>query len=715
MRAIGIGIPFMRRRSGAAIDAQAQAHYNRVIADGGLVPSGLSGVNAFFKTAKTIYGTSDINSAISAAYDPQVLGYKLGAGSGTTLGQAAQKLYSPKGIFGDIGTGSAFWEGVGVVGNNVTTSAIVSPTNQLDVVSYVYASTGHTNAATIISNDGNARNFVFNCQTVSTGILQLRAGTPFTNFNSTTGVGNFDNYTGWIRATYNQNGINGDVTFYTSTDNPNTPINSITWIQLGSVVSSASTGLQTGTHSIQIGSNQGSNNFTGRIGIAAFSTLIGGSPSVLFNANQYTGANTWTSTTSEVWTVNSTGAGLADVVQTTAASQPLLLTHTSGSNYWFGSGVAGNNVTTPNAAANQITGDIDIIVNCSKDNWSANSFQGLISKDAATRGYVFYVDSANNLALNVNVGGSLVGQNSSVALSGANQSNKWLRATRSASTGNINYYTSLDPISTNPQSVTWTQLGTANRTSTAGSIVAGTARVDIGAFGTGDYVIQGKIYRATISNSIGGVPVVDFNPNQYNPSTSQTQWTSSTGEVWSISTGTATTGYKGHLCTKTIIQGDGINSFLSGFDVSNLPNNYSLYGANRLYTLTGAGNVFGASAGGDQFFHFYINSNTFIKRWSTGPEKDFGTTLNLLTYTGTGTGAGSVETMERNNAGIVTVSNARPIKNSGVAVAVFASSATGNFKSNTTVNTLIITKSIDNSTVKTSMYNYIRSINNNAF
>jgi hypothetical protein len=87
---------------GSGIDAQAQAHYNRVIADGGLVPSGLDGVNTFFTTVKGIYATSDITTAISVGLDAQVLGYKLGAGSGTTAGQAAQKLYSCSGASGDV-------------------------------------------------------------------------------------------------------------------------------------------------------------------------------------------------------------------------------------------------------------------------------------------------------------------------------------------------------------------------------------------------------------------------------------------------------------------------------------------------------------------------------------------------------------------------------------------------------------------------------------
>jgi hypothetical protein len=130
---------------------------------------------------------------------------------------------------------------------------------------------------------------------------------PLSNFNSTIGVGNFDNYTGWIRATYTQNGLNGEVRFYTSNDSKNTPYLSINWTQLGSVVTIVSAGLQNGTNSIQIGANQGSNSFTGKIGRATIATTIGGAPVVDFNPNQYNAANSqtqWTSSTGEVWTIN---------------------------------------------------------------------------------------------------------------------------------------------------------------------------------------------------------------------------------------------------------------------------------------------------------------------------------------------------------------------------------------------------------------------------
>jgi hypothetical protein len=98
---IGIGIDVFR---GSLIDPQAQAFYDRVIADGGanaVVPTGLIGVSATFKAVKAIYGVSDITQALSVFYDAHYLAYKKGTGTGATAGRAIEKLYSACGASGD--------------------------------------------------------------------------------------------------------------------------------------------------------------------------------------------------------------------------------------------------------------------------------------------------------------------------------------------------------------------------------------------------------------------------------------------------------------------------------------------------------------------------------------------------------------------------------------------------------------------------------------
>jgi hypothetical protein len=86
---IGIGIPFGQRSAG--IDPQAKIAFDSLQSAGFTTPQGITGINAAFKTIKTIYGTSDITTAISFFGDPS-LAYQIGAGSGTTLGQAIRTL-----------------------------------------------------------------------------------------------------------------------------------------------------------------------------------------------------------------------------------------------------------------------------------------------------------------------------------------------------------------------------------------------------------------------------------------------------------------------------------------------------------------------------------------------------------------------------------------------------------------------------------------------
>jgi hypothetical protein len=365
---LGIGIPF--RRMGAGIDPQAQAHYNRVIADGGLIPSGLVGVNNFFKTVKGIYGTSDITTAISVGLDAQVLGYKLGAGAGTTAGQAAQKLYSCSGSSGDV-------------------------------------------------------------------------------------------------------------------------------------------------------------------------------------------------------------------VQTTAASQPLLLVH-SGANYFFQSANTDNYCRTPNATANQITGDIEIIVKAAPINWATDYGMFVAKNSGGLNGWCFFTRSSKRLGY-VSTRGEVV---STVGHTFVNNEIGWVKVTHDTALGIVKFFTSNDGI-------TYTQLG-SNVSTTAGATTNQNINVEIGTNAAGGNQLGGKVYSATISNSIGGTPVVDFNPNQYNAATSQTQWTSSTGEVWTINTGTATTGYKGVLVDRTITMGDGVDDSLESLSpLVSQPD--TIYFSNRIVSSGGGWIIDGLS------------------------------------------------------------------------------------------------------------------------
>jgi|688.fasta_scaffold201521_2 hypothetical protein len=477
---------------GAAIDAQAQAHYDRVIADGGLVPSGLSGVNAFFTTVKTIYATSDITTAISVGLDAQVLGYKLGAGAGTTLGQAAQKLYSCSGASGDV-------------------------------------------------------------------------------------------------------------------------------------------------------------------------------------------------------------------EQTTAASQPLLLVY-EGVNYWWSSGVSGNYCSTPNSAANQITGDIEIIVKLNIFDISAS--KNILGKFPASAGNFQYefalVGNKFSFFFSQN-GTSYIGiDSSSIVGIISNNTNYFIKFTRVSSSGTYAFYYSTDGI-------TYTLIN--NGTSTSGSMYNGNAILEIGAAEGGASPFNGKIYRVTLSNTIGGNPVVDFNPSQYNAATSQTQWTSSTGEIWSVQTGTATTGYKGVLVDRTITMFDGIEDFLQNPTIlrGDICSQYLVY---KTENAIGSGITIIDSAS-SAWQNAFTPESSNMRLYMNGSAGNVSKSLNtLLTMYTTTNNQGVSNSIQKNNDTPTTNAYTPALSGTGLSIGKLANLA---FYQKGNVQTYISAIGVNTTTIRTDMYNYIRSINNSAF
>jgi hypothetical protein len=399
-----------------------------------------------------------------------------------------------------------------------------------------------------------------------------------------------------------------------------------------------------------------------------------------------------------------------DVVQTTAASQPLLLVH-SGANYFQGVGVNLNFVRTPNAAANNFTGDIDIRVRYQPKNVSSQS-QLLGKFNGSVYPYNFYQWTSKRFIFETNYG--------TVTSSSHTFNNDdifWARVTRQASNGEIIFYTSVD-------GTNWTLLST--HTQTSGSLATGG---DLELFSADP--MTAKYYRVTLSNSIGGAPVVDFNPNQYNAATSQTQWTSSTGEVWTINTGTATSGYKGVLVNRTIVQADGIgDTMVTSVNVDlSTTSNLTLFTSYRKLDST------------DGTYEILVHNGTanfgsgsqgyFVMAIANGVDKIFTRiTRNSLNSDSDITDANYLLKMAMikyiNNTNPASISNkfnnvTKSSSNSFAAtngafmnqvIRLFSNIGTSSF-ANTNLNTLIL--SSNTTDYDTSMYNYIRSINNNAF
>lgn len=231
-----------------------------------------------------------------------------------------------------------------------------------------------------------------------------------------------------------------------------------------------------------------------------------------------------------------------DLVQGTAASQPVSLLW-DGMNYLYAPAVAANYASTPSAAANRITGDIDIRAYVAATDWTPTGYQNFVAKvsSSLTISYSFGLQtgSTGNLFLYWSTGGSSATEQlviSTVATGFTDLTGRWVRATLDVNNGaggyTVVFYTSTD-------GQTWTQLGANVVGGAPTSIFDSASPLAIGTSeGSPTQVFGGKIFRAQIYNGINGTLVADFNPAQ--TTNNSTSWVSSTGETWTVNQSGAT-------------------------------------------------------------------------------------------------------------------------------------------------------------------------------
>ena len=384
-----------------------------------------------------------------------------------------------------------------------------------------------------------------------------------------------------------------------------------------------------------------------------------------------------------------------DAVQATAASQPLLLAHNGASsdNYYYSGATNGNYVSTPDSANATFSGDLDVRVRVV--NFVSNQTQVYVSK-RGTSGFVFYSDTSGIINLEP---WSVV---STVAV--ANGFSGWLRITKTST--EIKFFTG-----TNSDDPTFTQLG-ATLSGTYANPATNSLILGIGGiYNTSTltyFASYCKILRVTKANSIGGTPVVDFNPATYNAATSQTAWTSTTGEVWTINTGTATTGYKGVLVDRTVVQSDGVDDLIETGNALNVTLN-TRYVAINIMNISGGYIIHGKlSTTGDKHLLYQTAGN--IQSYSSGGAINFNAIIAqriaLLTTDWNTTSSNNLTNNANQVNGTLASETYNTLQLFGNGIASFK---------NCNINTLIETSSVSTPTQKTATYNLIRSLNNNAF
>lgn len=383
-----------------------------------------------------------------------------------------------------------------------------------------------------------------------------------------------------------------------------------------------------------------------------------------------------------------------DAIQSTAASQPLLLAH-NGDNYLFSSGVTGNNCTTSTNNNFEVSGNWTIDFNVSDLVVNGE----YICKGNATNGWTIFLNAGVVRYAYFVAGVRTVDINSS-AINLVDK--KWCRMQRSGN--NYAWFTSTDGI-------TFTQVGSNVVDIVATASIAAPLRIGQGVSFFGSPCVM-KTYRAKFYNDATQTTLItDFNPATYNASTSQTAWTSATGEVWTINTSLGTgTGYRGLLVDRSYVMSDGIDdAMVNTFTLATIK---TIYNAYKIWDATATGSLFASNNASETVDANLNGSGSCFQYDNTG------NAISILL-----TGTGNRYTMR--TAVINGASSLQQINNGTASTGTLGTSIStsmkifqernGSLKSKMVLSGMFLSLNADNVTTRTSMYNLIRSLNNNAF
>lgn len=350
-----------------------------------------------------------------------------------------------------------------------------------------------------------------------------------------------DGDTFFVRATLDvDNGAAGhDVTFWYKT------LLGATYTQLGTTVTNANnTSIFDSTADVELGSqDKGTNNkFTGVIYSASIRNgiepagFLAASPNFEPDDPAITPADiSITDDQNNVWTRQ----GSAQFVDLPGVAGNYISTPDTPANSLQGTaqalrltGHTGTYVSAPDTAPLSITGDIDIQVELAMDNWQATT-SAIVAKWATniTRSYRLLINGGVPFIGHSADGSAQLGANATGAVSFTPGQRGWLRVTRIAATGVVNFYSSND-------GVIWSAIG-APVAGTTGAIFNSTSIVEIGSQDTGSAAnrLTGTVYEVRILDGIDGTIVA-------NPDFTQTPWTigdisptaraDSLGNVWTL-------------------------------------------------------------------------------------------------------------------------------------------------------------------------------------
>jgi hypothetical protein len=255
-------------------------------------------------------------------------------------------------------------------------------------------------------------------------------------------------------------------------------------------------------------------------------------------------------------TVPNLGTGLTALDATLGSTggsdtnDPAWLDHT-GTNYVWLPGTSGSFLSTPDAAALDVT-DLDIRFRVSMEDWTPASAQGLVTKyeTAGQRSFFVWISSSGNVVVYWTPDGSTTNaKQSTVATGFTDGTTHWLRVVLDVSNGgnhDVLFYTAADAAA-EPSS--WTQLGTTVTTAGTTTLFAGTSELRVGA-ASGTF-LAGSTYRTILKDGIAGTTVLDVDTSVITDG-SATTFTEQSSNAATVTINRSTSGRKAVCVTQPV-------------------------------------------------------------------------------------------------------------------------------------------------------------------
>lgn len=209
---------------------------------------------------------------------------------------------------------------------------------------------------------------------------------------------------------------------------------------------------------------------------------------------------------------------------------------------------SGGTLSMPDAAALDITGDLEAWIHVALDDWTPISQQTLWAKYTTTsnqRSYRLVITSTGKLAFTWTAAGTTASNATTTAgIFAVDGAALWVGVTVDADDGTshgvVTYYTSTAGPGSVPTTGTATLLDTVT-TSNVVAIFAGTAPLELGGINSGNAErIVGNVRRFILRSGIGGTIVADFDAN-LSASGGYTDTVGSAGGTWTVTSPVAIT------------------------------------------------------------------------------------------------------------------------------------------------------------------------------